>query len=169
MDNEMLYFSTQLRDALAARMEKLKDEISSSISLKGLWASGKTAESMYVVVSEQEVALYGRPFFAALETGSSRWSGATGIRCSFVEFKGIIRNWAASKGLHFGQHEETERAVANIARSIMNKGTKQKRSGQRLDVYTSLVEQAYEDCTAICADVLNAQVTNVIEKNWGTR
>lgn len=159
---EALYLPTAMRDAVAARLERLKDDISQSISSHGLTASGRTQASMYVVTSEKEVTLYGRAFFPALETGSSAWTGRTGVRCTFGEFRNIIRDWVIAKGLHFGQAREQERAVGAITSTIIRMGTKQKRSGTRLDVYTSLVDQAYDDCVDLVADIVNAQVDNVI-------
>lgn len=158
---EYLYIPTNIRDAVASRFEQLRSDIASSIATHGLTASGKTAASMYVVANNHEVALYGRAFFAALETGSSRWTGKTGIPCSWYEFKEIIRNWASAKGLNFGQHKEHERTLGAITTSIIKHGTEQTRK-PRLDVYTSLVDQAVKDCESICVDIVNAQVNNVI-------
>lgn len=152
---------------LTRRLEQLKRDIAQSISAHGLTASGKTANSMYVTSTQFGVALYGRPFFPALETGSSAWTGATGIRCSYEEFKGIILNWARAKGLNFGQNKAYEKAVANIAWSIMQNGTAQKHKG-RLDVYTSLVDEAAEECEKVVMDEVNVVVNNVIA-NWGEK
>ena len=158
---EMMYLSKQMSDAIAERFEKLKKDIAASISSHGLTASGRTAASMYVVVTPQEISLYGRAFFAALETGSSRWTGATNTPITIEEFKNIISNWAAAKGLNFGQAKDWERAVSNIAWSIKRNGTRQ-RHKPRLDVYTSLVDEAVKDCETLCVDIVNAQVDNVI-------
>ena len=158
---EYMYMPTQMRDAIAQRLDKLREDLAQSISAHGLTASGKTAASMYVVVSDKEVALYGRAFFAALETGSSHWTGATGVRCTFMEFKDIIRNWASAKGLNFGQAHEWDKAVGAIAMKIIKQGTLQ-HSRPRLDVYTTLVDEAFNDCESLCVDVVNAQVDNVI-------
>lgn len=163
-----LTFDTQVKDVIVERFELLKNQIAESISSHGLTASGRTAASMYVVADSYSVTLYGRPFFPALETGSSRWTGGTGISCSFAEFKGIIRNWASSKGLNFGQHKEYERAVSAIAMKIIRNGTKQKRSGQRLDVYTTLVEEAVKDCEKLVVDLANAEIDNIV-KDWGDK
>lgn len=159
-----LTFSTDMQNAVAARLEQLKHEIAQSISSHGLTASGRTAASMYVATEPSSVTLYGRPFFPALETGSSAWTGKTGVRCSYVEFKEIIRNWASAKGLNFGQHKAYEKAVGAIAMSIIRNGTAQTRRG-RLDVYTSLVDKAVEDCSTLMADIANAEINNVIA-NW---
>ncbi len=159
---EMVFFTKQMSEAVEHRLMRLRDDIRQSIDSQGLTASGRTAQSLRVVVEPTEVSLWGRAFFPALETGSSRWTGATGIRCSFAEFKGIIRDWATAKGLSFGQHKEHERTLGAITAKIIREGTRQKRSGQRLDVYTTLVNEAVEDCGDLVVDVVNAQVDNVI-------
>ena len=146
------------------RLEKLKDDIAASIASHGLTASGATAASLRVVSDKDSVALYGRAFFPALETGSSLWTGRTGVKCSVDEFREIIRAWVQAKSLNFGQAKEQERAIDNITHSIILKGTKQKRSGQRIDVYSTLVDEAVEDINDIIGEVVGAEVNNVIAK-----
>ena len=155
-------FTEQMQQAIVTRLEKLKVDIAHSISAHGLTASGRTAQSLEVVASGAEVSLYGRAFFPALETGSIRWIGYTGIRCSFLEFKTIIRNWVTAKGLNFGQAKQHERTIGAITAKIIREGSKQKRSGQRRDVYSTLVEEAVADCSDLVADVVGAQVNNII-------
>lgn len=159
---ELLYFNRELTDAVANRLQRLKEDIAESINRHGLTASGRTAQSLRVVVTDKEISLYGRAFFAALETGASRWTGATGVRCTWNEFRNIIRDWVSAKGLVFGQAREQEQAISAITSKIIRTGTKQKRSGQRLDVYSSLVDEAVEDCANIMVDITNAQIDNTI-------
>lgn len=161
---ELYNFTKAMSEAVAERVQQLRNDIAESISSHGLTASGRTAQSLRVVVTPTEVSLWGRAFFPALETGSSRWTGATGIRCTFDEFRMIIRDWVQAKGLNFGQAREHERTISAITAKIIREGTAQKRSGQRLDVYTTLVDEAVEDCSNLVADVLNAKVDNVISK-----
>ena len=163
----MNFLEQEMVAKVEERFNQLKDEIANSISAHGLTASGRTAQSMHIVTTDIEVTLYGRAFFPALETGSSRWTGATGVPCTFYEFKEIIRNWVQAKGLNFGQHREHERAIGAITASIIQSGTRQKQSGQRLDVYTTLVNKAVEDCGELVADVVNVNVDNIITKLWG--
>ena len=113
------------------------------------------------------MALYGRAFFPALETGSRPWTGYTGVRCTFQEFKAIIYDWATAKGLNLGDATSTERAISAIAMSIILNGTRQ-RHKQRLNVYSTLVDKAAEDCATIAADVVGAQVNNAISI-WGEK
>lgn len=158
-------FTAEMQNAIVTRLEKLKVDIAHSISAHGLTASGRTAQSLEVVSSGAEVALYGRAFFPALETGSIRWIGYTGVRCTFLQFKEIIRNWVTAKGLNFGQAKKQERTIGAITAKIIREGSKQRRSGQRRDIYSSLVDEAVADCGDLVADVVGAQVNNIIA-NW---
>ena len=146
------------------RLNKLAKDIADSIAAHGLTASGATARSLKVVDEDDGVALYGRNFFPALETGSSRWTGATGIKCSVEEFKAIIRAWATAKGLNFGQASEHERTIEAITYKIIREGTKQKRSGERLDVYTTLLDEAVKDCGDIVAEQMGNQIINYLQQ-----
>lgn len=153
-----------VRAKIVERMTKLANDIAASIASHGLAASGATARSLRVVDSGSEIALYGRRFFPALETGSARWTGYTGVHCTFSQFVEIIRQWATAKGLCFGQATEHERTIRAIAKTIIEKGTKQKRSGQRLDVYSDLVDDACADMAEIVGVDLMEQITNDIAK-----
>ena len=154
----------QMRSIVVQRLTQLRDDIAQSIASHGLTASGRTAASLVVADDATSVTLYGRNFFAALETGSSLWTGRTGVKCSVEEFREIIRAWATAKGLNLGQAKAHERAIGAITWSIIKRGTKQKRTGQRLDVYTTLVDQAVADCGELCKDAMFVEVNNVIAK-----
>lgn len=147
------------------RMVQLRDEIREAIASKGLRASGRTQDSLRVYVDGNKVVLEGRAFFAALQNGSSAWSGKTGIRCTFSEFKEIIRQWATDKGLNFGQAKEFDRAVGAIAMSIIRNGTKLYRTGQRLDVYDTLINEALLDIGEM-AGVVVMQSVDVVIDQW---
>lgn len=157
----------EIKDKVIERMTQLANDIAASIARHGLTASGATARSLKVVDEGDEVALYGRTFFPALETGSANWTGYTGIHCTFYEFREIIRRWATAKGLNFGQAKDYDKAVGAITSSIIRRGTAQKRSGVRLDVYTSLIDQAVADIGEIIMSAYGEEITNHLEK-WRT-
>ena len=128
-------------ETLTARMEQLKGEISQAINTMGLRATGATQRSLHVEVTSNEVALWGRKFFASLEYGSRPWTGASGIRCTIADFKAIIDAWASAKGLNFGQHKDHERAISAIAMTIIRKGSRLFRSHAYVDVYDTTDEE----------------------------
>lgn len=147
------------------RMEQLRDDIRTAINTMGLRASGATGRSLRVTVSSDEVALWGRRFFASLQYGSKPWSGVTGVRCSLFEFRGIIRQWAEAKGLNFGSHREHERVISAIAMTIIRKGSSLYRRGAYRDVYDTLIAKAVHDIGTIAVDKIGTQV-DVIINQW---
>lgn len=157
--------SSALTSTAYNRMVQLRDEIREAISSKGLRASGRTQDSLRVYVDGNTVILEGRAFFGSLQYGSSPWSGKTGIRCSYEDFKGIIYQWATDKGLNLGQAKEFKKAVANIAWDIMTQGSKLYWAGGYRDVYDTLVEKAVEDI-GNQAMLVQAEAIDVLIDQW---
>lgn len=128
---------------VVASLEKLREDISNSIDTHGMRASGRTQASMFIKQEGNTIGLYSdRPFFQSLETGSSRWTGKTGISCSFKEFKEIIRQWASDKGLSVAKDDK---AISAIAMSIIKHGTKTYRQGGRSDIYSPYIVECLMD------------------------
>ena len=156
----MVDFSTidkGVATVLEARMRRLRDDIASNINRMGLKASGATQRSMRVEISGNEVALWGRKFFAALQYGSKRWTGATGIRCTFAAFREIIRQWASDKGLSFGQNKEHERTISAITAKIIREGSRLYRTAGYQDVYDTLIAEAVQDMGIIALDKVGTE------------
>ena len=147
------------------RMVQLRDEIRESIDRNGLRASGRTQDSLRVYVDGKTVILEGRAFFSALQYGSSEWSGKTGIKCTFDEFREIIRQWVQDKGLNFGQAREHNKAVDAITMSIIRRGTKVYRTKQRLDVYDTLITEALLDM-GDQLQLIEAKAVDVVIDQW---
>lgn len=147
------------------RIVQLRDEIRAAIASKGLRASGRTQDSLRVYVDGNTVVLEGRAFFSALQYGSSPWTGRTGIRCTFDEFKRIIYQWATDKGLNLGQAKEFDKAVGAITMSIIKRGSKLHRTGQRLDVYDTLINEALLDIGEK-AMLVTAEAVDVVIDQW---
>ena len=147
------------------RIVQLRDEIRDAIASKGLRASGRTQDSLRVYVDGNTVVLEGRAFFSALQYGSSPWTGRTGIRCTFDEFRQIIYQWATDKGLNLGQAREFDRAIGAITMSIIKRGSKLHRTGQRLDVYDTLINEALLDIGEK-AMLVTAEAVDVVIDQW---
>ena len=147
------------------RIVQLRDEIREAIAAKGLRASGRTQDSLRVYVDGNTVVLEGRAFFSALQYGSSRWTGRTGIRCTFDEFRQNIYQWATDKGLNLGQAKEFDRAIGAITMSIIKRGSKLHRTGQRLDVYDTLINEALLDIGEK-AMLVTAEAVDVVIDQW---
>ena len=157
--------SSALTGTAYNRIVQLRDEIRAAIDAKGLRASGRTQDSLRVYVDGNTVVLEGRAFFSALQYGSSPWTGRTGIRCTFQEFKQIIYQWATDKGLNLGQAKEFDRAVGAITMSIIRNGSKLHRTGQRLDVYDTLINEALLDIGEK-AMLVTAEAVDVVIDQW---
>ena len=150
---------TQLASRIVDRMNKLREDISANIERLGLRASGKTQASLRVVQHGDEIMLVGRKFFSALQYGSSGWTGITGIKCTFQQFKAIIRQWISDKGLWF---DDPDKASSAIASKIMREGTKLHRNDGYIDVYDSLIEEAIADIEAMPTGLLTTEIDNII-------
>ena len=127
-----------MKEKIVARMNQLKDDIRERLATTGKVASGRTSRSLIVVDDGMTITLYGRPFFPSVQYGSSRWTGHTGVRCTFQAFRQIISEWVQAKGLNFGQHKAHERAVSAIAMSIIREGTRDWKEHRYTDVYDPL-------------------------------
>ena len=157
--------SSALTGTAYNRIVQLRDEIRDAIGRMGLKASGRTQDSLKVRVDGNTVILEGRAFFPTLQYGSKPWSGSTGVRCSFDEFKAIIRDWATAKGLSFGDATTHERTIGAIAMTIIRRGSKVYRSGQRLDVYDTLIDEALLDLGEQL-NLINVKAVDVIIDKW---
>ena len=144
-------------DRIAERMVQLRDDIRNNINILGLRASGRTQQSLQVEVTSNEVSLWGRKFFSAMEYGTQPWSGYTGIRCTIQAFKDIIRQWASDKGLNFGQAREHERAISAITMTIIRKGSRLYRNSGYINVYDTLIAEAIKDIGNIALDETGTQ------------
>lgn len=111
-----------------------KVHIAENIKSHGKMASGKTAESMQVQVTDDGTAvvgtLSGRAYFGALETGSKPWS--TQYKTAPKYFADIIADWAQAKGVTANPYA--------IATTIMRKGTKQYRDGAITTVFSEEID-----------------------------
>lgn len=94
-------------------LQRLKERIVANHIAAGQRASGRTIESMVVVVNDHgdgsvSGELDARPYFAGLETGSRPWSvihtrqrkDGTEYPSAPKWFIDIVRNWAGSKGVN---------------------------------------------------------------------
>lgn len=78
---------------LTEELEALKKKIIAQHFGAGQKASGRTAASLRVEVTEEEGTLYGRSPFGTLETGRKPGKVPQG-------FQAIIRKWMADKGIN---------------------------------------------------------------------
>lgn len=142
-----------IQNLIRSALEEVRDEIKQNISSTGSIASGKTAESMEIEVTEKSGRLTGRQAFFTLERG--RGPGKIPS-----DMKSIIRQWALDKGISISpipyirqasdkwqpKYSEQERGLnafaGAVAFNIANKGTQLYQDGGRDDIYTPAIERA---------------------------
>jgi len=126
-----------LNEILLKWGEHVAERIKTNLDTTNTTASGKTKQSVEVVVGDGELTIYGRPFFQGVETGR----GAGKIPYKFTD---IIRQWMTDKGIEdrFGDKEWQKRnASYMIAQKIKNEGSRLFRNGGRDDIYTNVLDE----------------------------
>lgn len=118
-----------LNNETSSFITKVKGNLSST----GTDATGKTSRSLVYEISEGSsriiLEVYGRPFFATVETGRRPTPDKKPSR----EMISNIKEWVSARG-------KPESAVWAIAVSIQKRGTALFRKGGRTDIYTDLKE-----------------------------
>lgn len=139
------------RNILKEELEALRLSIISNHLRAGQKASGRTAESLYVEVDDEEGVLYGRKAFGVLETGRK---GGRVPR----NFQGIILQWMKDKGIvaapipystnrphkYTPEQRGMMRLSYFIARKIRREGTRLFRQGGRDDIYSREIDGTME-------------------------
>lgn len=113
------------------------DKIKHNLDSTGTTASGKTKESLELVLTDTGFQILGRQYFRSVEEG--RPSG--GIPNNMTQ---IIRQWMEDKGIasQFGNTESEKRSAAYlIGQFIKENGTQLYREGGRDDIYTSVITE----------------------------
>lgn len=115
-----------------------KANITENIEREGKRATGKTAESMQVLVADEGASvvgtLSGRSYFGALETGSKPW--ATQYKRVPKFFADIIAEWAQAKGVDIPPYA--------VATKIMREGSKQYRDGEITSVFSEEIDDTLD-------------------------
>lgn len=153
---------------LTEELEALKKKIIAQHFGAGQKASGRTAASLRVEVTEGEGTLYGRSPFGTLEAGRKPGKVPQG-------FQAIIRKWMADKGINAEPipyktdrpHKYSPQERGNlslsflIARKIKREGTSLFRKGGRADIYSNVIPEATERIKSRIVEVLKLDVENI--------
>lgn len=144
-----------IQNLIYSALEEVRDEIKQNISATGSTASGRTADSMEIEVTENSGRLTGRQAFFTLEHGR----GPGRIPGNMID---IIRQWALDKGISISPipyiRQESDRwqpkytpeqrgmntFAGAVAFKIANKGTQLYQDGGRDDIYTPAIEKAID-------------------------
>ena len=126
-----------LNEILLKWGEQVANQIKRNLDDTGTTASGKTKNSVEVVVVDGDLQIIGRQYFRSVEEG--RPAGKIPYK-----FNEIIRKWMDDKNIadNFGTKEYQKRNAAwIIAQKIKNSGTKLYRDGGRTDIYTDVINE----------------------------
>lgn len=133
----MLSDMIEIEEMLREVFEQVRQDIIARHERAGQVASGKTRDSLRSEVvpgiSSVTATLYGRKYFAALETGSKPWEKK--YKHPPRRFVDTIAQWMSDKGI-------TGVSAYLVARKIMNEGSSLYRSGGREDIFTPAMKEA---------------------------
>lgn len=151
---------TDIRDIeimLTEVFEQAKRDIIANHERAGQVASGKTRDSLSVEVTSDTTSatatMYGRKYFAALETGSQPWKKQ--YKHPPKPFVETIAKWMTDKGI------EGVSAYL-VARKIMREGSKLYRDGGRQDIFTPVMEDIEERIDAELSSILETITTKTL-------
>lgn len=137
--------------------EQAKRDIIANHERAGQVASGKTRDSLRVEVTSDTTSatatMYGRKYFAALETGSQPWKKQ--YKHPPKPFVETIAKWMADKGI------EGVSAYL-VARKIMREGSKLYRDGGRQDIFTPVMEDIEQRIDAELSSIFETITTKTL-------
>lgn len=133
----MLDDTIEIEDMMREVFEQMRRDIIARHEQAGQVASGRTRDSLRSEIvpgmSSVTATLYGRKYFAALETGSKPW--AKQYQHPPKPFVETIAEWMKDKGI-------TGVSAYLVARKIMQEGSSLYRSGGRNDIFTPAMQDA---------------------------
>ena len=151
---------TDIRDIevmLQEVFEQAKRDIIANHERAGQVASGRTRDSLSVEVTSDTTSatatMYGRKYFAALETGSQPWKKQ--YKHPPRPFVDTIQRWMDDKGI------EGVSAYL-VARKIMREGTKLYRDGGRQDIFTPVMEDIEQRIDAQLSSIFETITTKTL-------
>lgn len=137
--------------------EQAKRDIIANHERAGQVASGKTRDSLSVEVTSDitsaTATMYGRKYFAALETGSAPWKKQ--YKHPPKPFVETIAKWMTDKGI------EGVSAYL-VARKIMREGSKLYRDGGRQDIFTPVMSDIEERIDAELSSIFETITTKTL-------
>lgn len=141
----------EIKQVLSEELEELKKRIINNHVAAGQVASGRTARSLRVEVTDDAATLYGRRAFGTLETGRKPGRVPQG-------FYQIILQWTKDKGI---QVDNPKSFAYLVARKIAREGTRLYRNGGRTDIYSNEVEKTIENIMNRVFGVLDKEIEHI--------
>ena len=125
--------TVNIHDILTRALNDARERIQTNLALTGTNASGRTSDSLEVVIEGNTGTLLGRQAFGTVETGRKAGRVPYG-------FKHIIYQWMQDKGVHAEVSGRRSQFSADmsmaylIAQKIANDGSRLYRDGGRDDI-----------------------------------
>lgn len=134
--------TTTIKDIIQQHLETVRTGIVQRMQQRGRMASGKSAASLAITVSEAGGYLEGSKSFLSMERG--RGPGKVP-----KNFTSIIKDWIIAKGISYqglipkngNQEQGAMRLAGAIAHTIITKGTRLYRDNGSNDIYTELLNE----------------------------
>ena len=142
----------ETRQIIEKHLTDLKNRIIENHIAAGQKASGKTAESLNIQnPDENSIGLFGRSYFAVLETGRKPGKVPKG-------FYSIILKWIEDKRINV---EKPKTMAYFTAKKIASEGTKLFRDGGRSDIYSNEIEKTIRAIETEIGRAAIESITNI--------
>lgn len=146
---------------LKSALNDAMDSIRANLLYTGTNASGRTSESLEVVVEGDVGILYGRQAFGTVETGRKGGKIPAG-------FREIIYQWMQDKGVHAevagnrSQRSADMSMAYHIANKIAREGSKLYRDGGRSDIYSNVLPLTIERVQKEVTDIYIININSIL-------
>ena len=154
----MLTDFTDIAEMMRQVFEEARQDIIARHEQAGQVASGKTRDGIKVEVTEDmngvTATMYGRPYFAALETGSKPWTKQ--YKHPPKAFVDTISEWMSDKGI-------TGVSAYLVARKIMREGSLLHRNpDMRPDIFTTPMKEVEQKINDRISSILDSITTKTL-------
>lgn len=164
-------------DNLKTILDKMVEEMRANLASTGTNASGRTSQSLRVVMTDTGGQIWGRRYFRGTEQGRA---GGRVPR----NFTSIIEQWILDKGLtpsaipykrkpsaswqpkYTPEERGLRQMTSAIAHTIAKSGTSLYRSGGRKDIFTNVIEENKTDILKVAKEIIT---TNLYGAYNGTK
>lgn len=146
---------------LKSALNDARDSIRANLLSTGTNASGRTSESLEVVVEGDVGILYGRQAFGTVETGRKGGKIPAG-------FREIIYQWMQDKGVHAevtgnrSQRSADMSMAYHIAKKIAREGSKLYIDGGRSDIYSNVLPLTIERVRKEVTDIYIININSIL-------
>lgn len=159
-----------VKDILSKHLEEIRRRIVERMQDKGRSASGRTASSLRIEVTEESGSLLGSSSFLALEKGR----GAGAVPSNFYK---IIEDWIKDKGIAVTPIQSKRKSAISaeerglkslagaIAYTIMTKGTRLHRSQKTDDIYSEVIAEELEKMAGEISVGLSMEFDKINKEN----